>query len=468
MIDITPPRAPRALLPDGRDVEYDYTPATNEFDWRDYWKVIVRRGRLLIVVFLIVVAFGAYFSLTGTRLYSATAVVKIEPQNPTVTGVQAVANQTEGSVDYYQTQFLLMKSRRLATKVINELKLDSNNSFTTFSITDSSMKDRITSYIMGPLNYVISLLQAFAPVAEKDSPGTAPIAQTSAPQSGAIQQRLEPKTSGWEGRYLGLLTVNPVKTTRLVEVKFDTPNPALSQLLANAHARGFIALNMETRQEITDEARQFLNEKNAELKKAVEQAEDKLNRFRQAHGVVSMDKGENVEVDRLVDVNRKLTQARTERLDAESLKKTVENRPVQYLSEVITQGLVPSLRATLQNLEAERVKLSSTFKPDHPRMIELNQQIAEARRFLNAEIAHVVKGIEESYSAARAKEQALEAEAQKQQELALNMKQLGVEYAVLEEDVKVNRSLYESVLNRLYSTSVTNDLALSNMQVVQP
>src|SRR5262249_5491676 len=50
---------------------------------------------------------------------------------------------------------------------------------------------------------------------------------------------------------------------------------------------------------------------------------------------------------------------------------------------------------------------------------------------------------------------------------ALHNKQLGVEYAVLDEDVKVNRNLYESVLNRLYSTSMTNDLALSNMQVMQ-
>ena len=477
MIDIPPPRGPRSLLPDGRDVEYDYTPATSEFDWRDYWKVVVRRRRLLIVVFLITVAFGAYFSLTGTRLYTATAILKIDPQNPTVTGVQSVSNAGEGSFDYVATQHLLLMSRRLATKVINELKLNSNESFTTISITDSSMKGRISSYIFGKINYFISLLEALAPggndpskvppTVKKDVQKPAPTGQKSEPQSGATQQPLEPKTSGWEGRYLSLLTVNPVKGTRLVEVKFDTPNPALSQLLANAHARAFIALNMETRQELTDEARQFLNEKNAELKKAVEQAEDKLNRFRQAHGVVSMEKGENVEVDRLVGLNNKLTEARTQRLDAESLKKTVENRPVQYLSQVITQGLVPSLRTTLQNLETERVKLSSTFKPDHPRMVELNQQIAEARRFLNAEIAHVVKGIEESYSAARAKEQALEAEAQKQQELALNMKQLGVEYAVLEEDVKVNRSLYESVLNRLYSTSVTNDLAMSNMQVIQ-
>jgi uncharacterized protein involved in exopolysaccharide biosynthesis len=47
------------------------------------------------------------------------------------------------------------------------------------------------------------------------------------------------------------------------------------------------------------------------------------------------------------------------------------------------------------------------------------------------------------------------------------MKQVGVEFAVLEEEVKVNRALYESVLRRLSETSVSNDLAVSNMQITQ-
>jgi len=224
---------------------------------------------------------------------------------------------------------------------------------------------------------------------------------------------------------------------------------------------------METRQELTQTARQFLDAKNIELKRALEISEEKLNRFRQRYGVVSMEKGENIVVDRLVELNRKLTEARTQRLEAESLMKTVENRPAQYLSQVITQGMVPTLRANLQSLEAERVRLSSTFKPDHPRMLELSQQINETRRSLNTEIGYVVKGIAENYAAARARERTVQAEAEKQQQLALNMKEVGVEYAVLEEEVKVNRTLYQSVLNRLHATSVTNDLVISNMQVLQ-
>jgi capsular exopolysaccharide synthesis family protein len=100
-------------------------------------------------------------------------------------------------------------------------------------------------------------------------------------------------------------------------------------------------------------------------------------------------------------------------------------------------------------------------------MLELNQQISETRRSINQEIANAVKGIEEKFVAARAKEQALQAEANRQQQKALDLKEVGVQYAVLEEEVKVNRALYEGVLKRLSETTVTNDLAVSNMQIIE-
>ena len=100
-------------------------------------------------------------------------------------------------------------------------------------------------------------------------------------------------------------------------------------------------------------------------------------------------------------------------------------------------------------------------------MLDLNQQISEARQALNTEIGNAIKGIQESYVAALAKEQSLQAEAEKQQQAALNLRQVGVEYAVLEEEVKVNRDLYQSILGRLHSTSISNDLAFSNMQILQ-
>jgi len=82
-------------------------------------------------------------------------------------------------------------------------------------------------------------------------------------------------------------------------------------------------------------------------------------------------------------------------------------------------------------------------------------------------VGTIVHGIESNYAAARSREQALEDEAKRQQQTALDLKEVGVDYAVLNEEVVVNRGLYENVLKRMNETNVANDLAASNIQVVQ-
>ena len=198
-------------------------------------------------------------------------------------------------------------------------------------------------------------------------------------------------------------------------------------------------MTLEDRFNLTQEARDFLAKKLAELREKVVIAETEMNQFRQKHGVVSLEKGENIVVDRLVDLNKELTRVRAQRIEAESLYQMTRNRNTQYLAEVLNNPLTTQLRGNIANLETEKGRLLSIYTEDHPRIQELNQQIGEARKGLNGEINNVVRGIESSYSAARAREDALEAEGKRQQDLALGLKQVGVDYAVLNEEVTVSQ-----------------------------
>jgi capsular exopolysaccharide synthesis family protein len=268
-------------------------------------------------------------------------------------------------------------------------------------------------------------------------------------------------------RYRGYLTIEPVKNTRLVDISFSTPNPRLSQQLANAHATSFIQMVLESHFNLTQEARDFLSKKLADLREKVVTAEKALNQFRQQHGVVSMEKGENIVLDRLVDLNKQLTQTRSSRIQAESLHQMTRNKNTEYLAQVLSSPVVVQIKTSLATLETEKGRLLSIYTAEHPRLQELNQQIAEAKRTLAGEVANIVHGIESNYNAARGQEQALEAEAKKQQDAALDLKNIGVDYAVLNEGVVANRGLYESILKRMNDTNVANDLAASNIQVVQ-
>ncbi len=460
------PRPPKDVSPwhiqrlgEVEDAEYVYAPENQSRHLRDYWNVLVKHRRLVGILFLAVFGTSMYVTFSATPLYTASAMLQIEPQNPTVTGLaEILSSKSEGSTqyDYYQTQFVLLKSRALAARVIASLQLASDPAFRTRTISDAVL-DRVISWVYIPLQPLITY-------GSRIFSSSTPPKEIAAQQGKATVPDVAPFLVD---RYLKYLKVTPIKNTRLVEISLSTPEPRLSRKLADAHAVGFIRMNIDNRAALTDEAREFLDKKNAELRAKLERSEEALNRFRQTNGVVSLDKGENIVVDRLVALNSQLTTVRAQRIDAESLFRTVANKKYQDLSQIMTQGSIPQLKSNIATLEAEYARLATIFKPDHPRLQELNEHISAARRNLNAEVANVVRGIESSYVAARAREQALEVEAKRQEQKALELKHIGVQYAVLQEDVNINRTLYESVLKRLSETNVSNDLAISNIQIMQ-
>jgi capsular exopolysaccharide synthesis family protein len=262
--------------------------------------------------------------------------------------------------------------------------------------------------------------------------------------------------------------VKPVDGTRLVEVQFTTPDPVLSQQLANAHASAFIQTTLETRFDLTKEAREFLGKKLGELKAKVQHAEDALNNFRQTRGVVSLEGNENIVIERMVDLNRRLTEATARRIELESLFRMTDKKDAQYLSQIIENPLIQQIKASLATQEAEQARFATMYTPAHPRSVELRMQMNQARRRLDSEIANVVRKIESDYASARAKETTLQEEAQRQQQAALTFKELGAEFTFLKGEADSCRALYERVLKRLHETSIANEGSVSNMEISEP
>jgi len=462
MNQLSPWRIHRLAGTEDIQPEFARVPEPDEVPLSYYWNVLVKRRNIILPIFFAVFATGAYFALSATTLYTATAMLKIEPQNPRVTGVgELQPSDLPSEYDYHQTQFALLQTRPLAARVITDLRLEANQTFTHATIVSPNPVNHLKSLMLLPVrlffSYVAPLFRSARSAEESNT-----AEQTVTP--GDLELTVSPSLID---QYLGFIGVQQIGKTRLVSVQFTTPNPGLSQMLANAHVQTFMRMSLENRFSLTQEAREFLNQKKSELQQKLEKSEAELNKFRRANGVISVEKGENIVVDRLVDLNKQLTMARAQRIEAESLYRTVEKKDYQDLAEVMKQGLIQQLKSNVANLEAEKARSATLFKPDHPRIRELNQQIAAARQAFNNEVGNVVQGIKSNYVAALAKERALESEAGKQQQDALKLREVGVEYTVLQEEVNANRSLYENVLKRLSETNVSNDLAVSNMEIAE-
>jgi capsular exopolysaccharide synthesis family protein len=416
--------------------------------------MLLKRRRLVLLVLVAALGIGACITVMTTPLYTASATIKIDQGMP---AQQGFGEMMSAGDDYYQTQVALLKSRALAAKVITHLNLESNPKFVVVRTPIEQLSRRVSGFGNDAFTYVPNLLSnllGVAPTPEDRPTSTTEFALGVHPRFISIYQRL--------------LEVEPVPKTNLVRILFTTANPRLSQELAVAHAATFIRMNLETRFELTKEAREFLETKLSEAKVKVVASEQALQRFRQKHGVVSLEGNQNIVIERMVDLNKRLTESRARRIEMESLLRITKGKNVEYLSEVIDNNLILQLKGRLEALEAEQARLATIYKPDHPRLVELTQQITQARRRLNSEINNIVRGVEADYSAARAREAALQAAADSQQQAALDLKDLGVQYAILQGDLNTSHAVLESISKRINETSISSDSPISNIQVVEP
>ena len=112
---------------------------------------------------------------------------------------------------------------------------------------------------------------------------------------------------------------------------------------------------------------------------------------------------------RLKSLNADLTQARSRRIDLESLYRAVQQRDNRFLSQIIDNPVLQQMKHQIATLETEQARLVTVFQPTHPKTIALQEQIGQAKKRLDQEVQRIIRSIISDYTAAKAKEAALTA-----------------------------------------------------------
>ena len=90
---------------------------------RDYLDVIKRRRLPILSVFVVILALVVTYTMLATKYYTATTQLLIEQSTQRSLSLQEALAVDSSAMDFYQTQYHLIESRAIATKVITSLKL---------------------------------------------------------------------------------------------------------------------------------------------------------------------------------------------------------------------------------------------------------------------------------------------------------------------------------------------------------
>ena len=92
-------------------------------DARQYLAMLHKRRGIVLTCLGLSLAIAVLYNYTTRPVYQATTQILIDRDTPNVLPNKELVELVQGGMDYYQTQYQLLKSRTLAERAVERLNL---------------------------------------------------------------------------------------------------------------------------------------------------------------------------------------------------------------------------------------------------------------------------------------------------------------------------------------------------------
>jgi capsular exopolysaccharide synthesis family protein len=393
-------------------------------------KALRRSWALLAAAVIFCVGAALLYSKSQPAIYEASTLVEMNPQPVQPLGEKETAALDMGAglffdtQEYYQTEYRIVTSDRVLGAVVRDLSLASDFSF---------------------LGY--------------KSPPSAPVG-------------VEIATAALRGR----TTVEPVKNSRLFNIKVEDTDPTRARRLSDAIASAFIEQNLQTAITSSSEALVWLTGQLDHVKQELDRDENSLYDFKQKHGLpsTSINEASNMLRVEMQEYDMALTRTRTRKQELLARHKelsqiTPENPDEIPSSELLSNAYLQQLRTEYQQLVRDRGALAAEGKGDnHPLVKSLVERIEKTRSALLAEVRKIQAAVALDLSVIEnqeAGEAALFEEARRRA-VELNMKE--IEYHRLDRSREENEKVFELLSNKMKEADLARMMRVNNIRIVDP
>ncbi|MCP4400579.1 MAG: polysaccharide biosynthesis tyrosine autokinase [bacterium] len=420
-------------------------PQDDSIDVRALWRVLKKWRWLIITLPCICAVIGMLISFQLPPVYQATARILIEKGSSNILSFQEVFEVNSADKDYYQTQLNILQSRSLAESVIRTLQLEKH------------LQEDVLRQPRAILRQYVKEIQKFLGLQ-----ASASALSDSSPASAEVEMLLT--------HFTGKMKISPVSNSRLIDIQARFSDPQLVAPIANSLVAAYMELHLENKLAASKKAVHWLEKELTEAKKKVLNSERALQDNNQEHDILAVEERQNLGVQQLAELNTALNQARIERMAIEVKYRQVKNLTSESagkIPQVTNDPLIQQLKLRVFKLETELSEILKKFRTQHPNVIALQSQIDSVREQMNGAIQQIFLSISTEYTMAFVREEELQklVEAQKQEMQKLSRQT--IENSVLRREVESNRRIYESLLQRVKETSVTERLESNSIQMIE-
>src|SRR5215471_14260798 len=446
--------------PESSPYGYGYPEDDEKVYLRRMWLAIKKRKWMIAVIAVIATTVVTIEVFRTKSTYQASATIEVEKENRTLVRSGDVTISGDDSDDmYYVTQSMktrirFLQSRPVLEEVVTRMKLDQNPRF--LDVTErKSVADALKT-----------IITRMRPAGEAQPVVLDAISQkagTESQPSAAESARLAP--------FVGVLAANlsaePLPDTRMLVVSFTHTDPSLAAAVANTAAQVFIDRSFLNKTEKFSNTAGWLDRETRELKARVEEAEQNLANYTKDHNLLSTDGKETLTNEKLARLHDQATRAETERILKESLYQEVKSGRAGQLPEAFSDPKLGALQSKLGELAVTSAQLETKYGPDHPKMVEVKQQMAVIQQQIDASRGQLEEKLRADYERAVRDEKSLQAALDLAKGEAVRQNQANIQFSLLKQDVETAKSMYTDFLNKTNQAKVQEAEQHNNMHLIE-
>jgi succinoglycan biosynthesis transport protein ExoP len=404
-----------------------------------------------------VIIFVAALALAASAIYlqitppTYTAQVKVLIGGPRAQFVQQQSLLTEPQVDSTQleSQIEILKSKSIATSVINQLALAD----------DPDFKDSSRS-----LRSVLQVVRRWF---------------GSAPPDRQVRQE-EGKKNGLIAAFDSRLSATRLGYSTVIEIGFSATTAERAAEIANAIANAYITDQLNAKFDASRTATTWLQDRLRELGQQALTAERAVNVFKSQNNIVAAD-GKLMDDRQVTDLNGRLVAvraqtsevlARLNRLEAILASNSADSVSIGNLdasgSDALSNPIITSLRQQYLENARREIEYSARLGKDHLAVVNLHTQMRGIRGSILDEVRRLAASSRSDYEVAKQQEQEIEKQLARAVSQSRTTNSAEVTMRELETSAKGYRSLYESFSQRYMGSVQQESFPISEARVISP
>ncbi|MBD3377003.1 AAA family ATPase [candidate division KSB1 bacterium] len=284
----------------------------------------------------------------------------------------------------------------------------------------------------------------------------------------------------------------PVRNSNILRLSVQVRDPEMCMILANQAAKVLQERSYKIRQEGVGGVRVFIEEQLERFSEQLEESERTLKNFKERNQITSIDKESQEILRRLTEAEVMYNTIKANRGSTEERLSVIQSNLSEQRQELvptitnIASPWTQKLKQNLIDLEVQYMELSvQNYEPDHPKMVQLRQEIEKTKSNLAKEalklskdqnlvdpITQMEKYMTESLElqieleSIKAQEKALKETIEQYNAMLGALPQKEFELARLTRELEVNQKLYMILLERREEAKISEAEKLTDIRII--